>query len=175
MNFGKHKNTPTQVEVRQAFRTPADESAVRALMIETFEYHNRVGANEPSLVFKPQAQASYLEECISVLVYGNEGYEPARTFLAWQGEKAVGYLLARISRDYYYSTEYFGYIEQLIVTESARNSGTGIKLLEASYDWFTIRNISTITLKVYGPNQKALNFYEREGFKPLRIELVKHI
>ncbi len=173
--FGRRKQESEQIEVRQARNTPADEKAARALLQETFDYHARVGEGEPSLTFKPHTQANYMEECISTLIYGDEGYEPARAFLAWQGKQAVGFALVRIMRDYYYSTDHYGYVEQLIVSQPARNQGVGPLLLQACYDWLKTRNINTATLKVYGPNIDALRFYEREGFKPLRYELIKHL
>ncbi len=170
-NFGKGKKS---LEIRQARNNPQDEAAARALLQETFDYHADVGRGEPSLTFRPIAQQNYMEECISALVYGDEGYEPARAFLAWDNKRAVGFALVRLLRDYYYTTEHYGYIEQLIVNEGARNQGAGPQLLEACYNWLAGRGVHTATLKVYGPNQAALKFYEREGFSHLRYELVKH-
>jgi ribosomal protein S18 acetylase RimI-like enzyme len=166
---------PTPIIVRHARDTTEERQAARTLIQETFDYHAVVAQGEPTLIFAPKTEQSYMEECLSTLIYGDEGYEPARAFLAWQGEAAVGFALVRILKDYYYSIPYFGYIEQVIVTEKARSQGVGPLLLEACYQWLKSRNITTATLKVYGSNSEALSFYEREGFSRLRYELVKHL
>lgn len=170
-------NRTEQVVIHQAKNTSADKKAVEHLMRETFEYHARVAQGEGSLTFRPQAQESYLQECLNVLGFADNesGYEPARAFLAWFADRPVGFLLARIMRDHYYQNEFYGYIEQLIVGDGWRNRGVGSKLLDEAYKWLRSRYIYTATLKVYGPNQEALKFYRRQGFSPLRYELIKHI
>jgi GNAT superfamily N-acetyltransferase len=175
LSMSSEDQNPAPIIVRHARDSTEERLAARALMQETFDYHAVVAQGEPTLIFAPNAERNYMEECLSTLIYGDEGYEPARSFLAWQGETAVGFALVRILKDYYYSVPYFGYIEQVIVTEKARSHGVGPLLLEACYGWLKSRNITTATLKVYGPNSEAVRFYEREGFSLLRHELVKHL
>ncbi|MEI7554867.1 GNAT family N-acetyltransferase [Candidatus Chlorohelix sp.] len=163
-----------RITVRQGRDTPEDREAARALMQETFEYHERLGIGELGLTFKPSSQVSYMEECLSALLYGDSGNETVRALLAFRGKKAVGFALVRIIRDYYYTLDSYGYIEQLIVTEHARQQGVGALLLENCYDWLKSRRIHSATLKVYAPNRDALRFYQREGFSHLRHELIKH-
>ncbi|NWJ48737.1 MAG: GNAT family N-acetyltransferase [Chloroflexi bacterium] len=172
--FWRKDNIPNneRITVRQGRNTPEDREAARALMQETFDYHEKLGMGEPGLTFKPASQASYMEECISALLYGDN--ESVRALLAFRGKQAVGFALVRIMSDYYYTLDHYGYIEQLIVTEQARQQGAGAMLLEACYDWLKSRRIHSATLKVYGTNRAALRFYEREGFSHLRYELIKH-
>lgn len=189
------------IRVRSAQNTKADLAAVKALMQETFDYHAVIAGDEPSLTFRAAAQTAYLEDCLWFVRRAAAGTSPQEcALLACQveqpgkfflpslsslpsllphsaspaNEKIVGFLMLRIQEDHFYSARYYGYIEQLIVTASARNLGVGSKLLQAACEWLRLRDIHTATLKVYGPNQDALRFYEREGFQMLRYELVKH-
>ncbi len=176
---------PSAIVIRAARDDKADLEAARALLQETFDFHAQVAPHQPSLQFRPAAQTSYLEDCLSSIQQAAKGVAPnEQAFLAYQTEnrlfgmkaveKPVGLLMVRIQRDYYYATEFYGYVEQLIVSAKARNLGIGPQLLDAACAWLLSRQIHTATLKVYGPNLDALRFYQREGFEPLRHELVKH-
>lgn len=183
--MNQERESATFIRIRPAQNNKADLAAVKALMQETFDYHARIAGNEPSLTFRPAAQVAYLEDCLWFVRRVADGtspqecallaclVEPGKFFLT-PSEKPVGFLMLRIQEDYFYTARYYGYIEQLIVTDSARHQGVGSKLLQAACDWLRLRDIHTATLKVYGPNQQALQFYEREGFEMLRYELVKH-
>lgn len=171
--------------IRAARDDKVDLVAARSLLQETFDFHAQVASNQPSLQFRPAAQTSYLNDCLSSIQQAAQGITSnEQAFLAWQTEshlfglkaveKPVGLVMVRIQRDYYYTTEFYGYVEQLIVSKQARNLGIGPKLLDAACAWLLSRQIHTATLKVYGPNLNALRFYQREGFEPLRHELVKH-
>ena len=175
------------IVIRPARDDKADLAAAKALLEETFDFHAQIASNsnQPSLQFRPTAQTAYLEDCLSFIQQAAKGSTPnEQAFLAYQTEsrlfgikaveKPVGLVMVRIQRDYYYATEFYGYVEQLIVSAKARNLGTGAKLLDAACAWLLTRQIHTATLKVYGPNLDALRFYQREGFEPLRHELVKH-
>jgi ribosomal protein S18 acetylase RimI-like enzyme len=177
INFGKlfDKNQNQNITIRQAQNNSKDREAARALMQETFEYHAGIATPEPALIFKPEAQTSYMEECLATLIYGDTGQEPARAFLAFRKDKPVGFTIVRIMRDFYYQLDNFGYIEQLIVTKSERRNGIGGLLLDNCYVWLKSRGIKSATLKVYGTNDEAFRFYQREGFQMLRYELIKHI
>ena len=54
------------------------------------------------------------------------------------------------------------YIEGIFVDEKMRSKGIGKELLD-----FVKQNSLELSLKVYKKNQKAIKFYQREGFKQI--------
>lgn len=70
------------------------------------------------------------------------------------------------------------YIEHIAVSETARGYGIGTKLLEKVFDEAKqLKDIKKVTLYVAGTNQRAVNLYERIGFKIIkkRNSLLMHL
>lgn len=65
----------------------------------------------------------------------------------------------------------FLYIDIIVVSEKFQGNGMGQKLFEASKQWAKDRNLTRMEIHVYDKNQKALRFYEKLGFLPLKHEL----
>lgn len=59
-----------------------------------------------------------------------------------------------------------GHIEGIFVEEKYRNQGIGKKLLS-----YCKNKYDKLTLEVYSKNTKAINFYEREQFKPIKEDV----
>ena len=59
-----------------------------------------------------------------------------------------------------------GHIEGIFVEEKYRNQGIGKKLLA-----YCKNKYNKLTLEVYKKNTKAINFYEREQFKPIKEDV----
>ena len=53
-----------------------------------------------------------------------------------------------------------GYIEDLVVTSTARGRGIGRQLMQAARHWVTSRGVHTIELHVWEANTGARRFYE---------------
>ena len=66
-----------------------------------------------------------------------------------------------------------GQINSLFVKEEVRRENIGEKLMQRSLDWLEKNNIEYIKLEVVVGNEKALNFYEKFGFKPKTYNLKK--
>lgn len=70
------------------------------------------------------------------------------------------------------------YIEHIAVSETARGYGIGTKLLEKVFDEANrLKEIKKVTLYVAGSNQRAVDLYERIGFKTIkkRKSLLMHL
>ena len=59
-----------------------------------------------------------------------------------------------------------GHIEGIFVEEKYRNQGIGKELLS-----YCKNKYDKLTLEVYKKNTKAINFYEREQFKPIKEDV----
>ena len=61
-----------------------------------------------------------------------------------------------------------GHIEGIFVEEKYRNQGIGKELIA-----YCKNKYDKLTLEVYKKNTKAINFYEREQFKPIKEDIDK--
>ena len=68
-----------------------------------------------------------------------------------------------------------GNVIELIVSKNARGKGIGNKLLEKIEKYFISINCERISIEVFGPNKKALNFYQKNGYTTRDIFVSKNI
>ena len=57
-----------------------------------------------------------------------------------------------------------GNVIELIVSKNARGKGIGNQLLEKMEKYFISINCERISIEVFEPNKKALNFYQKNGY-----------
>lgn len=61
-----------------------------------------------------------------------------------------------------------GYIEDLIVTATARGRGVGRQLMQAVRRWVAAQGVQTIELHVWETNTGARHFYESLGLQTVQ-------
>ncbi len=61
------------------------------------------------------------------------------------------------------------FIDYIAVNEEYRRCGAGTKLLEEIKNLAKNRNVQTVELNVWGFNESAIRFYEKNNMKPKRI------
>jgi GNAT superfamily N-acetyltransferase len=64
-------------------------------------------------------------------------------------------------------------VGDLVVRAALRGQGIGRALLERALDWGRIRGIKRVQLTVFDRNREARAFYDKLGFRPLSVVLVK--
>ena len=57
-----------------------------------------------------------------------------------------------------------GNVIELIVKSDIRGNGIGKDLLEKIENYFKSINCKRINIEVFGPNEKGLNFYKKNGY-----------
>jgi ribosomal protein S18 acetylase RimI-like enzyme len=82
-----------------------------------------------------------------------------KLFVAKEDKKLIGFLQAGTAFN-----DKYGFISDLHVEQFHRRSGIGKNLLINCLEWFKENKIQDIGLEVIGGNDKALNFYKRNGF-----------
>jgi len=82
----------------------------------------------------------------------------------------VGILLLETRRDYF-TDEAHGHVAILAVAREAEGQGVGRALLDAAERWGRQQGFRRLTLAVFADNQRAKQFYERQGW---RLELEYH-
>ena len=68
-----------------------------------------------------------------------------------------------------------GSVIELIVKNNIRGNGIGKLLLEKIENYFKDVNCKRINIEVFGPNKRALNFYEKNGYISRDIIVSKRI
>lgn len=66
-----------------------------------------------------------------------------------------------------------GHVADLAVTENARRIGVGAELMKAGEQWARDRGLALLGLDVWSTNERALAFYERLGYRPESLCLIK--
>lgn len=66
-------------------------------------------------------------------------------------------------------------IGDLVVEASSRRRGVGLALLNRALDWGRARGLTQVQLTVFEKNREAREFYEKLGFRPLSVVLLKQL
>jgi gamma-glutamyl phosphate reductase len=92
-----------------------------------------------------------------------------------QDDKIVGYAAVKFtaSGSAFDMGERFGELESLAVSEEARGEGLGTQLIEACRKELEKREISYWSLDVLAVNDDAQRLYERSGFHPFMLRMIR--
>ena len=89
------------------------------------------------------------------------------------GER-LGFAHVHTARDFFTGEEH-GHLSDLVVTAAAEGRGVGSALLRAVEDWSRARGHRVLTLNVFPENRRALALYERRGYRPDTMKLLKEL
>lgn len=88
------------------------------------------------------------------------------------GQKVVGSGYARIIKAKpFLKHEFYAHLGFMFVDANFRRMGINQRIMEGLQEWCATKDISEIRLQVYAGNDKALNAYEKAGFKQHMIEM----
>lgn len=97
----------------------------------------------------------------------------AFVLIAEHGEGPVGYALVHFHRpadDCWVTRERFAELESLAVLPEARGRGIGGALMREVYAELRRIGVRELVIGVLATNERALRFYEREGFRPWMVK-----
>jgi ribosomal protein S18 acetylase RimI-like enzyme len=89
--------------------------------------------------------------------------------LAEQASSPVGYALVSIHEpadDTHMTGDRWAELQSLSVEPSRRGSGLGTRLVERVYEELRVSGIEELAIGVIATNERAMRFYERQGFRP---------
>ncbi|WP_051329210.1 GNAT family N-acetyltransferase [Geminicoccus roseus] len=84
----------------------------------------------------------------------------------------LGFVQALPGRDGV-TDEACGYVSLLALDLAAEGQGIAAALMAAVEDWAVLAGFRLLSLDVFATNQRALRFYERCGFRPESLRMVK--
>jgi len=102
----------------------------------------------------------------SNIVQDNQAY----CCLAEVNNKPIGYLAGREKKFGYRKSRYFE-IENMGVSPEFRSKGVGTLLIKQAKDWARKQGYQKIFVNSYFNNQKAIEFYQRNGMKEIDLSL----
>ena len=86
--------------------------------------------------------------------------------------KPLGFTHIKTFSDYF-TAERHGHVSDLVVAEGAEGRGVGSALLAAAEDWSRARGHRLLTLNVFDENHRARRLYDRLGYRPDTLRMVK--
>ena len=86
--------------------------------------------------------------------------------------RRLGYIRLRPATDGV-TDEACGYISLLATTPEAEGTGVAARLMAAAEDWARGRGYRLLSLDVFADNKRAVEFYERRGFRCETFRMVK--
>ena len=98
-------------------------------------------------------------------------------FLFKENDKIVGLIVGLISDEvfeYDFHAPKRGRITELIVTKACRTNGYGKALLIKMENFFKEQGCKNIILEVFGYNEHAIAFYERNGYHTRLLDVTKN-
>ena len=92
----------------------------------------------------------------------------ARLFVATRGDSIVGWL--HVQAICSLENDPRGEIWGLVVSESARGSGIGRRLVEAAEEWAIVRGLGVMSLRSNQLRTEAHKFYQHLGYKVVKTQ-----
>ena len=153
------------VQVRKAEKK--DISSILSLLDEVNEIHEKA---RPDIFKRGQ---KYHEKDVEALLEDKKVH-----ILVAEEETVLGYAILfeeEQKEDELMKERRFLYLDDLCVDKKARGKGVGSLLLREAEKLARSLSYSKITLRVWSFNEKAIAFYQKEGYLPLYEEREKKL
>lgn len=147
---------------------------VRELLVELEEYIISIDKDNLDQIHEDYRELMALRDLKEVKE--NNG----KCFIAVIDDKVVGLVMGIIPEygeyDYLdYKCPKRGVITELVVTKNIRYKGIGKELIEKIEDYFIEQNCEYVLIDVFAYNNRALEFYDRNGYHPRMIVDIKKL
>ncbi|MBC7790294.1 MAG: GNAT family N-acetyltransferase [Anaerolineae bacterium] len=88
--------------------------------------------------------------------------------------RPLGFIHVETHKDYFTKEEH-GHVSDLVVASTAEHRGVGRALMTAAEDWARGLGFRLLTLNVFDGNHGARKLYDRLGYQPDTLKMVKVI
>ncbi len=116
-----------------------------------------------------EVQIHLAKEAIAGRPHGSELYVAAD-----EEGNLLGYILLGIAPDFY-TGESRAYAYTMVVNKETEGKGVGKILMKHAEDWAREKGYKHIALSVLAKNTRALSLYQKAGYQPEAISLVKFL
>lgn len=126
----------------------------------------------PGQTVSPRDPAA-LDRFFSDLGDGNFLTKPgAQAFVATIDGQPCGVISFYPDKDYF-TDHPRAYVDNLAVAQESEGKGVGRALLDSVERWARDQGYREVVLDVFAGNQRAIAFYERQGYRPDHIRMAK--
>jgi GNAT superfamily N-acetyltransferase len=101
--------------------------------------------------------------------------ERSACLLAEFDGEVVGYLAGYAGAGAHIRPVAVAELESMYVMEGYRGRGLGTRMVEGFLDWAGTRGAERVSVTAYAANNRALRFYERNGFGPKSLTLERSV
>jgi ribosomal protein S18 acetylase RimI-like enzyme len=159
---------PAPFSIRDA--TPSDLPDLARLGARLARWYHRL---DPARFFLPEEP---LEEGYAWWLGKERRNRDAVVLAAVRRGRVVGYAYGRIeARDWNSLRDRCGVGVDIFVVPAARRAGVGKALVEALVSRLAARGAPRVVIGVAVRNRRAVNVFERLGFRPTMVELTREI
>lgn len=147
---------------------------VRDLLVELEEYIISIDKDNLDQIHENYRELMALRDLKEVKE--NNG----KCFLAVIDGKVVGLIMGTIPQygdfDYLdYKCPKRGVITELVVTKNTRSKGIGKELMKRIEEYFLAQGCEYVLIDVFAYNNKALDFYHKNGYHPRMVVDIKKL
>ena len=147
---------------------------VRDLLVELEEYIISIDKDNLDQIHEDYRELMALYDLKEVKE--NNG----KCFLAVIDDKVVGLVMGTIPQygdfDYLdYKCPKRGVITELVVTKNIRSKGIGKGLMKRIEEYFLAQGCEYVLIDVFAYNNKALDFYDKNGYHPRMVVDIKKL
>ena len=104
------------------------------------------------------------------------GRDDATVMVAERDGEVAGYIYATLEdRSWRQLRDACGYIEDIVVRDSARRGGVATLLMNAAMEWLRSRGAPRVLLLSATPNAGAQELFARLGFRRTMVEMTKEL
>jgi GNAT superfamily N-acetyltransferase len=150
------------IEIRNSTMDDLEEiQALSALLTkQEFEYNSNIDLSWPFSEDHKKTYAQFIDQ------------ENFISLVACLDDKIIGYLVgyiqeSSISR----SARNIANLDNMFILQEFRRQGVGSMLVKRFFSWAKLCNVDTVAVGAFVPNEKAVSFYKKNGFKPYELTL----
>ncbi len=144
---------------------------IKDLLVELQNYIVDIDKEKYNII-SDEYREKYFEKTIEE-VKKNDG----KILLYLENNKVVGLIVGIINNEetleYDFKAPKRGRITELIVSKNIRSKGIGSVLLEEMTKYLKENNCKDILIEVFGYNENAIKFYEKNGYHTRLIDMIK--
>ena len=144
---------------------------IKDLLVELQNYIVDMDKEKYNII-SDEYREKYFEKTIEEVEKNN-----GKILLYLENNKVVGLIAGIINNEetleYDFKAPKRGRITELIVSKNIRSKGIGTILLEKMTKYLKKNNCKDILIEVFGYNENAIKFYEKNGYHTRLIDMIK--
>jgi ribosomal protein S18 acetylase RimI-like enzyme len=150
-----------------------DQVAILPFSVDHQPFLARVAPRiHPGRTVSPRDPAAF-DQFFAGLQHGRLLTEPgAEAFVATLDGEPCGLVSVHPDKDYF-TGHPRAYVDILVVASEAEGRGVGRALMDHVERWACERGFHEVVLDVFADNQRAIGFYERQGYRADHIRMAK--